>query len=83
MIRTEIENKVLKDSGAETWLSVMKLANIDITKNKRRESNIKMERDHVNRTIIVSEDPVIRYVATHLWLEGAMLCVEEFNKIKN
>ena len=54
VIKTEIENKFLKDSGVDAKSSVMKLAKIDIMKNKRRESNIQMERDHVNRTIIVS-----------------------------
>ena len=64
--RAEIENKVLKDSGVHTRLSVIKLAKIDIMQNKRRESNIEMERDHVNRTIIVLEDPVVRDLANHL-----------------
>ena len=50
-------------------------------KDKRRESNVQMERDHVKRTIIVSEDSIIRDVANHLSSEGVRLHVEDFNKI--
>ena len=63
--RTEIEKKILKDSGVDARSSVMNLSKIDMTKNKRRENNIQMERDHVNRNIIASEDPVVRDVASH------------------
>ena len=42
-----------------------------------------MERDHVNRVIIISEDLVVRDVANNLISEGSRLCVEDFNKRKN
>ena len=42
-----------------------------------------MERDYVNRTIIVSEDPFARDVAIHFILEGARFLVEEFRTSKN
>ena len=62
---------------------MMKLARIDITKNKRRERNIQMERDQVNRIIIVLEYLVIRDMSNHLSSEGSRLLVKEYRKNKN
>ena len=73
--REETENKVLKDSDVCTRSYVIKLAKSDITNNKRRESNIRMERDHVSRTIVISEYPVVRDVANPFSAEGARLFV--------
>ena len=64
--RIEIVNKVLKISGVDTSLSVIKLTKIYTIKNKRRENNIQMERDYVNRTIIVSTDLFIIDISNHL-----------------
>ena len=61
---------------------MIKLSKTDTMKNKRRDINLKIERDHVNSTIIVSEDLVVRDVATHFSSEGARLQVEEFSKRK-
>ena len=80
--RRETDKKVLKDSDVDTKSYVMKLAKIDIMKNKRREDKIQMERYHVNKTNIVSENLVVREVANFLSSEGARLCIEKFNKSK-